>query len=103
MNEDERYYEARKRVQELKGFYIHVIIYVLVNLVLFLVNILRSPGELWFFWSLIGWGVGLLAHAIGVFGVGWVFGRAWEQRKVAEIAERIGRSSGRSGSEDDGV
>jgi hypothetical protein len=103
LNEDERYYEARKRVQELKGFYIHVIIYVLVNLLFFLVNILRSSDELWFIWSLIGWGVGLAAHAIGVFGVGWVFGQEWERRKVAEIAEKLDRDGARNGQKGGGA
>jgi hypothetical protein len=90
VNGDEQYERARKRVEELKGFYIHVIIYVLVNLGIFLMNILGSPGQLWFFWSLIGWGIGLVAHAVGVFGVSWIFGREWEERKIAEIAEKMG-------------
>jgi hypothetical protein len=94
VNGDERYERARKRVEELKGFYIHVIIYVLVNLGIFLVNILGSSEQLWFFWSLIGWGIGLVAHAIGVFGVSWVFGRDWEERKIAEIVEKTNRGEG---------
>jgi hypothetical protein len=62
----------------------------MVNAFLFVVNIITSPGSLWFFWVLIGWGIGLLAHAIGVFGMGsggWL-GRDWEERKVREYMDR---------------
>ncbi len=40
------YERARHRVEEIKGFYIHLIVYIFVNIAMFLVNILSSPEEL---------------------------------------------------------
>lgn len=88
MEEKERYERARKRVEEIKGFYIHLLVYVLVNLGLFLVNILSSPHGLWFYWPLLGWGVGVVAHGISVFGLRGVLGPEWEERKIREIMDK---------------
>lgn len=64
----ERYQKASKKVKEIKGFYIHLICYVIVIALLMLLNIRNTPEHLWFFYPMIGWGVGLIGHAIGVFG-----------------------------------
>ena len=88
MDENKRYEKARKRVEELKGFYIHLLVYILVNLGMFILNILTSPGTLWFYWPLFGWGIGILAHAISVFGIRGLFGKEWEERKIRQIMEK---------------
>ncbi|KPJ60275.1 MAG: histidine kinase [Latescibacteria bacterium DG_63] len=88
MDEKERYEQARKRVEEIKGFYVHLLVYVLVNLGLFLVNILRSPETIWFYWPLLGWGFGVVAHGISVFGLRGVLGPEWEKRKIREIMSK---------------
>ena len=49
------------------GFYIHLSVYMAVNLLLIIIN-LSTPGEyLWFVWPLMGWGIGLFFHALKVF------------------------------------
>jgi len=88
MDEEQRYQKAKERVQEIKGFYIHLMIYICVNIGLFLINFLSSPGHWWFYWPLIGWGIGVGAHAIGVFGLGSLLGEDWEERKIKEILEK---------------
>ena len=88
MNEqDIRYQKAKERVEQIKGFYIHLIVYVVVNLILFSINMIVSPDDLWFFWPLVGWGVGLGFHALYVFGIVPRFGAEWEERKIREIME----------------
>lgn len=59
---------ARKRAQAKLSFLGHLGTYLVVNIILLLVNLLTSPGSLWFYWALLGWGVGLAAHGIGVYG-----------------------------------
>jgi hypothetical protein len=86
MDEQSRYQEAKTRVEEIKGFYIHLGTYLLVNAALVVINLLLSPEYFWFIWPIIGWGVGLIIHAISVFGGLW--GRSWEERKIKEIMER---------------
>ncbi len=86
--EDIKYQRAKKRVEALKGFYIHLGVYVLVNLFLFLLNIITAPDHLWFFWPLLGWGIAIVAHGFSVFGSGRLFGAEWEERKIKEIMEK---------------
>jgi hypothetical protein len=81
------YEYARKRAHQLRDFYIHASMYVLVNIFLIALNMLTSPDHLWFYWALLGWGIGLAAHALTVFGVVW--GQDWEERKIHEIMERV--------------
>ena len=42
---DNKYEKAKKRVEEIKGFYSHLIVYVVINIGLFLINLFTSPGE----------------------------------------------------------
>ena len=54
---------ARRKV----GLYIHATVYVAVNVLLITINLSTVPGQLWFQWPLLGWGIGLLAHAAAAF------------------------------------
>ena len=87
--ERQRYQRARARVQALKGFYIHAMAFVLVNVALLGINALVG-GVWWFYWPLIGWGIGLGLHALAVFGFGGgrPLGRAWEERKTREMMDK---------------
>lgn len=88
MNENEKYERAKKRVEEMKSFYTHLFVYIAVNVGLFLINIITSPGALWFLWVLIGWGIGLAVHAFNVFGTEKILGKDWEEKKIKEIMEK---------------
>ena len=67
MENQEAYERAKKRVEAKIGFYIHLSVYIAVNILLIIVNISTSPQYLWFKWPLIGWGIGVFSHALGVF------------------------------------
>lgn len=91
-NED-RYYFAKRRVKRLKGFYSHLGVYVAVNIFLIVINSSNLQiGETYFkienFYTAIFWGIGLLAHAISVFGFNFLFGREWEERKMKEFMDK---------------
>ena len=93
---DARLERAQKRAKELREFYVHLSVYLIVNIALtaglFTINWLTAPGDWWFYWPLIGtgigWGIGLLIHAANVFGGGKAFGEEWEERKVQELLDR---------------
>ncbi len=85
---EERYKEAKEKVEAIKGFYIHLVTYVCVNGFLIAVNLITSRHTLWFYWPLLGWGAGVLAHGIGVFGFDGLLGKDWEKRKIREIMEK---------------
>ena len=87
--EETKYQKAKERVEALRGFYIHLIVYVVVNLFLFLLNIITSPDSLWFYWPLLGWGIAIVGHALSVYwGIDRRFGADWEEEKVREIMEK---------------
>ena len=47
-----------------RGFLIHLGVYVLVVGLLAALNLYRNPGNLWFIWVLLGWGIGVAAHGL---------------------------------------
>jgi hypothetical protein len=67
MKYDEQYKQARKRVEAKLGFFIHLTVYVLVNSFLITMNFFQSNEVIWSVWPLVGWGIGLLFHGLGVF------------------------------------
>ena len=48
-----------------KGFKAHLISYICMNTTLMIINLLVSPDKLWFLGSVIGWGIGVIAHYVG--------------------------------------
>jgi hypothetical protein len=86
--EETRYQVAKERVQAIKSFYIHLTVYIAVNLLLFLIDVMTSPDSLWFFWPLAGWGIAIVIQAVSVFGSGGGSGSNWEERKIRELMER---------------
>ena len=89
MNTEEiKYQKAKESVEAIKGFYIHLTVYVVVNLILFAINMIASPTSLWFFWPLMGWGIGLALHVFSVFGIGRWLSADWEEQKIRELMEK---------------
>ena len=48
-------------------FYRHLAVYVVVNLLLVVINLVTSRDYFWAMWPLLGWGIGLAFHALRVF------------------------------------
>lgn len=78
------YRDARKRVKKKKGFYVHLAVFLSVGLFFLLMNIATFEGELWFFFPLLPWGVGLAIHYLTVFGFpgSGILTREWEEREM---------------------
>lgn len=85
--EEERYNLAKKRVQKVKGFYGNLTAYIVVNIFLMVVNFMTSPEHLWFYWPMLGWGIGVLFHGLRVFNYMPFLGKDWEERKMKEFME----------------
>lgn len=86
-SEYEKYLKAKKQVKEIKGFYGHLTSYVIVMLALLFINLKYTPEYLWFFWPMLGWGTGLLAHGIAVFNWFPFLSKEWEERKIKQFIE----------------
>ena len=87
----DRYEAARQRVDVLRGFYGHAVVFIIVNLGLIAWNLATTPGDLWFAATLFGWGIGLAAHGAYAFSAGRFLGASWTERKIREELERTAR------------
>lgn len=74
--QDERYLAAKARVEAKKGFFLHLVMFVVLN-VSFLIVVGRE-----FLWATVFWGLGLGAHAASVYLRDSKFVRQWEQRAI---------------------
>jgi len=67
MENQEAYQRAKRRAEAKIGFYIHLAVYVGVNILLVIINLSTSPQYIWFIWPLLGWGIGLFFHGMSIF------------------------------------
>lgn len=76
--------KAKKVVKKKKEFYQHLMSFVTVNFALIAINLLTSPGRIWFIYPMLGWGIGLMFHYTDVFGIpGFgMLDREWEEREI---------------------
>jgi sensor histidine kinase YesM len=86
--ESAAYERAWRQVKAMRGFYKHASLYVVVIAGLCAINLLKSPTKLWFLFPAAGWGVGLVLHALSVWGRVFWLGREWEEKKIAQIMAR---------------
>lgn len=91
--EQEKYERAAKRVKSIKGFYSHLMVYIVINIVIVIINVQNlDAGESYFKWqnftTLGFWGIGLFAHGMTVFMPAIILGKNWEERKIKEYMEK---------------
>ena len=91
-NQDPRYSMAYKQVKRIKGFYTHLLVYVLVNgFLIFGSGSFQNYHDFWrweTFSTAIFWGIGLFFHGLSVFGKNIFFSSDWEERKINELIEK---------------
>jgi uncharacterized membrane protein len=80
MSDDEIREIATKRVRARRGFYWHLTVYIVVNLLLIGIWYFTGRGYFWPGWVLLGWGVALVFNAVAVF----VKGDVWSERAAIE-------------------
>lgn len=73
---------AFARVRRIKGFYLHIVKYVVVIALLSIINLVTSPHYFWAIWPALGWGIGLIGHGLTTFDMVPFLNADWEKRKV---------------------
>jgi sensor histidine kinase YesM len=81
INQSEKYIRAKKRVDELKGFYYGLVSYCVVIPFLIFVNYRTNWEHQWFWYPMFGWGLGVFIQGFRLLG----FNRGWEQKKVKQF------------------
>jgi hypothetical protein len=73
---------AIKRIRAKRGFWIHFGIYLAVNALLVVVWAVTWTDYFWPVWPMLGWGIGVVAHALTVFTGGMAISEARIQREI---------------------
>lgn len=80
ISEEERYTRAVLKMKQVKGFYTHLLVYCVIIPFLIFINVNNDPSFTWYWFPVLGWGIGLFMHGLHVFGKT----SKWEQRKIRE-------------------
>ncbi|TCI90565.1 2TM domain-containing protein [Tenacibaculum sp. M341] len=96
--EESQYVRATRRVEELKKFYKHLAVYLVINIFISTNKIIRNLGNgesfeeaffdfntfaVWFFW-----GIAIVLQAFKLFGFNFFLGKNWEERKIQEMMQK---------------
>ncbi len=78
-------------VKDIRGFYSHIIKYVIVMSILLVIDLLTTPGKFWVQWPAMGWGIGLIMHGMSVFEIFNFFSPRWEKKQFDRRMKRKSR------------
>ena len=94
---EQQYLKAKKRVKDIKGFYSHLSVYVIVNIFISGIIVYGLTRDEYNFNGAIVhfgvystwvfWGIGLFFHWLGVFGFKNILGKSWEEKKIKELMD----------------
>lgn len=97
----EKYIRAKNKVKQIKRFYTHLTVYIIINLIIFirgnieifLENDVENKNLLdWIDWNIfytpVLWGIGLFFHGMFVFQNRFKGLKNWEDRKMKEFLEK---------------
>ncbi|RZK61717.1 MAG: 2TM domain-containing protein [Pedobacter sp.] len=85
--------KAEKRARQIKSFYTHLLAYVSINTALVIYYFADDylAAQFWqtTFSITLGFGsLGVVSHAIAVYGQTIFFPKGWEQRKIKQLIEK---------------
>ncbi len=96
---EQQYLKAKKKVQDIKGFYSHLTVYIIINIFISGIiiyglshdeeyGIMDAVGHFGVYSTWLFWGIGLFFHWLGVFGFKNLLGKNWEERKIKELMDK---------------
>lgn len=87
-NEEHEIYEyARKRINQKKQLYFHLIFLVVGSLFLFIGNKWLKFGEVydWYLWAITAWVFIFILHLINVFVINRFMDKNWEREQINKL------------------
>jgi hypothetical protein len=88
-----KYIRVKERVQKIKGFYGHLLVYLIINTSITVYKVVKCILGIEEFWDFgifavwIFWGLALAIHAIKVFDKNLLFGNEWEKRQIQKYMD----------------
>jgi hypothetical protein len=86
--------EARRYVRRKRILYTVVAIWLVLSLMWFAIDMLDDSSSLWFYWPMLGTGIGVAITATVLLGMGGLFGANWERRQMDSYMRRRGNRPG---------
>ncbi len=86
--ENNSYIKAVEKVEKMKEFYQNLITYIIFVPVFIFINLRFSPQFHWFYFPVLGWGIGVLFHGLEVYNYSVFLGKDWEERKIKELMDK---------------
>lgn len=86
--EQKLYKQAEKRADDIVGFFVHAMVYVVVNAGIWAIDLVTGGGIEWAYWTTIPWGIGLVIHGLVLLFELKIFGGDWRQRQIERYVER---------------
>lgn len=71
--------------QRFTGFYVHLVVFFVINFGLFLLNALVYPFTLWFYFPLLMWAVAVMIHACAIC---VEHEEVWNEKSMVEIVRK---------------
>jgi tellurite resistance protein TehA-like permease len=75
-------YRKVTKEEERKCFLVHLLSFIFLNILMFLLDLFFTKGQMWFYFPLIFWGIGLLNHYL--FSVRWIESELLKREAMAE-------------------
>ena len=79
---DEAREEARRYVRRKRIFYTVLGVWIALSLMWFAIDMLDDSSSIWFYWPMLGTGIGVAITGIVLLGIGGLFGADWERREI---------------------
>ena len=86
--------EARRHVRRKRIFYIVLGIWIALSLMWFAIDMADDSSSVWFYWPMLGTGLGVAITGVVLLGVGGLFGVEWERREIDKYLRRRGNEPG---------
>ncbi len=86
--ENSSYIKAVEKVEKIKEFYRNLITYLIFIPIFVFINLRFSPHFHWFYFPIVGWGIGVLFHGLEVYNYNFLLGKDWEEKKIKEIMDK---------------
>jgi 2TM domain len=82
--------EARRHVRRKRIFYTVVGIWLALSVMWFAIDLADDSTSYWFYWPMLGTGIGVAITGIVLLGFGGFFGAEWERREIDKYMRRRG-------------
>jgi hypothetical protein len=91
---DEVREEARRYVRRKRIFYTVLGVWLALCLMWLAIDLLDDSSSFWFYWPMLGTGIGVAITGIVLLGIGGLFGADWERRETEKYLRRRGSEPG---------